>query len=130
MRSMFASGIMNPRETAWMGQSARGPQFVYETSVSDVIIQGLKSGTDVYKGYAGLQIEKEKTDVAEANANLKAIQAQTSIAMQQTQAAIQAEQAKQNQIGGIDKSVLVIGASLLGVAMLGGIFYLVSQKKK
>jgi hypothetical protein len=133
MRSLFMTGIQGPRTTFWMGQ-----QMAYvtttptqaaakETNAWDVIAQGLKTGADVYGAYSGQQIAETQSDAQRAQAEILAAQQRTAQIMQQTQAISQQTMAQQNQVMGVDKTAFYMGAALLGLVTLGGLFYLLKD---
>jgi hypothetical protein len=127
MRSLFTAGFVHPKETAWMGQAVL-PQQVYAATVEDVIVQGLKSGSDAYGAYSKMEIAEETTEGKEADAAAKESAARTAQIMQQTSAMQQTALAQQNKIMGMDKGVFFIGATLLGLAVVGGALYMVGKK--
>lgn len=136
MRSLFASGILNQRETAWMGQAQTAfatttptDTATKETSWMDVLATGIKGGADAYGSYASIEREEEKTEGIEADAAAKAAALRTQELLKQTQELQKAQVSQQTQIMGIDKTAFFIGASLLGLGVIGGAFYLLGKKK-
>jgi hypothetical protein len=127
MRSFFTAGLVHPKETAWMGQTA--PQQVYAATVEDIIVQGLKSGSDAYGSYSKIEVAEAGTEGKEAEAAAKDAAARTAQIMQQTSAMQQAALSQQNKVMGMDKGVFFIGATLLGLAVVGGALYMVGKKK-
>lgn len=136
MRTLFTNGIQGPRHTFWMGQQTAfvtttpTQTATKETGVWDVIAQGLKTGADVYGSYSGIERADLALEQKKAEAEILAAQQRTAQIMQQTQALTQQGIAQQNQIMGVDKTAFFIGATLLGLLTVGGLFYMLSGKKK
>jgi hypothetical protein len=134
VKSLFSSGFQAPKENFWMGRNsvyvATTPTdtATKETSWTDVFSQALTSGAKAYGSYSDIKVAQATGEATESEAAIKAAQANTAQIMQQTLALQQAALAKQNQIMGIDKSVFFIGAALLGLAVVGGAFYLMAKK--
>lgn len=135
MRTLFNNGIVHPRDTAWMGQgqsayatTTPANTATKETSWEDVLVQGIKSGADVYDSYSDIQTADEQADIKQAEADLKASALRTQQLMQQTTALQQEALANKNKIMGIDKTAFFVGASLLGLGVLGGTFYMLGKK--
>lgn len=126
MRTLFTQGFAHPRETAWMGQMR--PQQVYAATVEDIIVQGLKSGSGAYESYSDIEVAEAGVEGKEAEAASREAAARTAQIMQQTTAIQQAALAQQNKIMGIDKTAFFVGASLLGLAVIGGAFYFLGKK--
>lgn len=133
MRTLFTFGIQSPKHNFWMGQQTAfvnttpTDTATKETSWTDVIAQGIKSGADVYGSYGDIQEAEAAADAKQAEAAAKEAAARTAQIMQQTAAMQQASAAKQNQIMGIDKTAFFIGATLLGLLAVGGTFFLLSK---
>ena len=133
MRSLFMTGIQNPRSTYWLGQ-----QYAFVTSTptdtttspggwASVVSSALQAGVSAYGSYSAIEQAKEKEKAQEAAAQQKAITDRTNQIMQQT--LMQQQQSlMQSQSAGMDKTILYIGAGLLGLMVIGGMFYMMSKK--
>jgi hypothetical protein len=133
MRTLFTTGIQGPRHNFWMGQQAAyvttTPTQAATTPAGpwDVIAQGIKSGADIYGSYGDIQEAEAAADAKRAQIEAQAAAARTAQIMQQTQAIQQQTLSQQGKIAGIDKTAFFIGASLLGLMALGGIFYILKD---
>jgi hypothetical protein len=100
-----------------------------ETGVWDVIAQGLTAGAAAYGSYGDIQEAQEAAEAKRAEAEAAASAARTAQIMQQTQAIQQQTAAQRNTIAGVDKTAFFVGAALLGLVTVGGLFYLFSKGK-
>lgn len=134
MKTLFSMGIQSPKHSFWMGQQtayvADTPTATTtkETSWTDVLAVGIKSGADIYGSYGDVQESKYGAEGKSAEAEAKEAAARTAQIMQQTLTMQQQSSAKQGQIAGIDKTAFYIGASLLGLLTVGGIFMMLGKK--
>jgi hypothetical protein len=136
MRTLFNSGIICPRGAAWMGWSQSDYQeadttantTTKETNWWEIATQGLESGVDAYGSYTGTQTADAQADAKRAEADAAASAARTALITQDTMRMQQEALANQNKIMGIDKTAFFVGASLLGLGVLGGIFYVIGKK--
>lgn len=126
MKTLFASGLQNPRNTFWMGQQtafvATTPDSTStkEASITDVISQIFESGADVYGSYGGIQEAEAAAEGREAEARAREAAARTAQIMQQTQLL--------QQQGMTTKQwtpVLLVGAGL--IALLGTAYFLTKK---
>lgn len=135
MRTLFTTGIQGPRNTFWMGQQAAyvttTPTQAATTPAGpwDVIAQSIQAGANVYGSYGDIQEAEAAAEAKEAEAKAKEAAARTAQIMQQTQALTQQQAAQRDKIMGVDKTAFFMGASLLGLMTIGGIFYLMSKGK-
>lgn len=142
MRTLFTTGIQNPREVdwmrqgtsgpqgnvAWMGQAAIRPQTVYAATFGDIVVQGFQSAAQAYGSYGDIQEAEAREDAKRAEADTRAAEARIAQINQQTALIQQQAGAKQNQIMGIDKTAFFVGATLLGLLAVGGTFFFLSKK--
>lgn len=135
MRTLFTTGIQSPRHNFWMGQETAfvnttpTETSTKETGVWDVVAQGLTAGADVYGSYGDIQEAEEGAAGKRAEAEAKAAAERTARIMQQTQAIQQETMSQRDKIAGVDKTVFFLGATLLGLATVGGLFYMFSKGK-
>jgi hypothetical protein len=135
MRTLFTTGIQGPRHNFWMGQQAAyvttTPTQAATTPAGpwDVIAQSIKSGADIYGSYGDIQEAEAAAEAKRAEIEAKESAARTAAIMQQTSAIQQQTAVQRNQIAGVDKTAFFIGATILGLATVGGLFYLFSKGK-
>lgn len=134
MKSLFMTGIQNPRTTFWLGQ-----QYAFVTATptqstttpssgwESVVASALQAGASAYGSYASTQVAEEAADAKRAEIAAKAASDRTAQILQQTQL-MQQQSIAQGQSAGMDKTLLYIGAGLLGLMAIGGIFYMMSRK--
>lgn len=135
MRSLFSAGIVNPRDSAWMGQaqtafvtSTPTNTTVKETNWWDTLAVGLESGAQIYDSYGNIREAEYGADAKDAAATAAAANLRTQQIMQQTEAL--RLQALQKQSGAdLGKTALFVGAGLLGLLILGGTFMMMTKAK-
>jgi len=119
MKSMFHIGLGQPRQI-WAVQT---------NSWADLIAQGIKTGSDVYGTYATGREAEQKLEMQQLDAQSQQAAQRTLQILQQTNAAVAANQASQNQIMGIDKTVFLVGAIAVAAAIVFGITKAAGSKK-
>ena len=119
MKTMFHIGLGQPRQI-WAVQT---------NSWADLIAQGIKSGSDVYGTYATGREAEQKLEMQQLDAQSNAASLRALQILQQTNAAVAANQAAQNTIMGIDKTVFFVGAAVVAAAVIFGITKAAGTKK-
>jgi hypothetical protein len=135
MRTLFTTGIQSPRHNFWMGQqhafvtTTPTQTATKETGVWDVIAQGLTAGATAYGSYGDIQEAEAAADAKRAELEAQAAAQRTAQIMQQTQVIQQQTAAQRDKIAGVDKTAFFMGAALIGLVTVGGLFYLFSKGK-